>query len=87
MAAKYFIPFGVFVALAGCDENLVYLGTPSVPEGVAEIAAPGQDLSRAFLKETDNCYWYLHAGPVETTELPLRTNEGRPICVTTAAPA
>lgn len=85
MRAKYVILFGVFAVLAGCDENFELVGPSSVPEGVAEIAAPGQDLSRAFVKETDNCYWYLHAGPVETTELPLRNKEGRPICVSTAA--
>jgi hypothetical protein len=28
----------------------------------------------------DGCYWYRYVGPVETTYLPLRTIEGRPIC-------
>lgn len=52
----------------------------NVPEGVLAIAAPFQDLERVVLLEEDNCYWYSHAGPVETTLLPLRTKEGRPIC-------
>jgi len=52
----------------------------AIPEGVAQIAAPNQDLTTARLLPEDGCYWYLHAGPVETTLLPLRNTEGRPIC-------
>lgn len=52
----------------------------TVPEAVIQIAAPYQDLKTARLRPEDGCYWYLHAGPVETTLLPLRTAEGRPIC-------
>jgi hypothetical protein len=51
-----------------------------VPEAVVQIAAPYQDLTTARLRAEDGCYWYLHSGPVETTLLPLRTVEGRPIC-------
>ena len=51
-----------------------------VPEAVAAAAAPGQSLRAVALREEDGCYWYRHAGPVETTLLPLRTREGRPIC-------
>ena len=43
-------------------------------------AAPNQNVSSAVLHEDDNCYWYSHAGPVETTDLPLLTPEGRHIC-------
>lgn len=50
-----------------------------VPEGVRLAAAPYQDLTTVQLR-SDGCYWYRHAGPVETTYLPLRTVEGRPIC-------
>jgi len=50
----------------------------SVPEGVVEIAAPYQDLSAVRIME--GCYWYRHEGPVETTMLPLRTRDLRPIC-------
>lgn len=51
-----------------------------LPEGVALIAAPYQNLEEVILKPEDGCYWYRHVGPVETTMLPLRTVEGRPIC-------
>ncbi|GGD28928.1 hypothetical protein [Sinisalibacter lacisalsi] len=51
-----------------------------VPEQVIALAAPYQDISTARFLPEDGCYWYLHAGPVETTLLPLRTADGRPIC-------
>ena len=51
-----------------------------VPEGVRAEAAPFQDLTAVQLRPEDGCYWYRHTGPVETTFLPLRTVEGRPIC-------
>lgn len=53
---------------------------PPLPEEVVAVAAPWQDLTTARLMPEDGCYWYQHAGPVETTMLPLRTPEGRPIC-------
>jgi len=53
----------------------------TVPEAVAQVAGPNQDLSFVELRESDNCYWYRHRGPVETTMLPLRTRQGRHICV------
>lgn len=56
-----------------------------VPEGVIQIAAPYQNLQQVILKPEDGCYWYRHVGPVETTMLPLRTVEGRPICTGVAA--
>ena len=52
----------------------------TVPASVSLIAAPYQDLTTARIRSSDGCYWYIHRGPVETTELPLRTNEGNPIC-------
>jgi len=51
-----------------------------LPDAVAAIAAPYQDLQAVRLRPEDGCYWYRHAGPVETTMLPLRTVDGRPIC-------
>ena len=51
-----------------------------LPEFVAEIADPSQDLSAVLLNPADKCYWYRYSGPVETTMLPLRTRDGRPIC-------
>ena len=50
-----------------------------VPETVLAAAGPGQDLSTVQLRD-DNCYWYVHSNPLETTLLPLRNFEGRPIC-------
>lgn len=44
------------------------------------MAGPNQNAQTARLNATDNCYWYQHIGPVETTELPLLTATGRPIC-------
>ncbi|WP_243698697.1 hypothetical protein [Paracoccus alkanivorans] len=51
-----------------------------VPEQVAAQAAPYQNLQAVRLNPEDGCYWYSHAGPVETTLLPLRTIDGRLIC-------
>lgn len=55
--------------------NLVKL-----PEEVAALAAPHQDLTAVRLNPDDNCFWYQHVGPVENTFLPLRTPAGQPIC-------
>ncbi len=54
-----------------------------LPESVMAIAAPYQNLRAVVLQPEDGCYWYEHVGPVETTMLPLRTAEGRPICTAT----
>lgn len=51
-----------------------------LPEGLAEAAAPGQNLNRVIIDAADGCYWVEYIGRVETTFLPLRTAEGRPIC-------
>jgi hypothetical protein len=51
-----------------------------LPEDVLAIAAPFQDLNAVMIDPTDGCFVYRHAGPVETTFLPLRTVSGRPIC-------
>lgn len=51
-----------------------------VPESVLGLAAPYQDVSQVKLDPQTNCFWYLHAGPVEDTYLPLRTANGNPIC-------
>ncbi|WP_354545257.1 hypothetical protein [Roseovarius sp. MBR-78] len=52
----------------------------NVPEAVANLAAPNQDLTSARLRPEDGCYWYEHSGPVETTLVPLRAVGGSPIC-------
>lgn len=75
------------LSLAACTE-LAPTGTAAdgspflstVPESVRTIAAPDQNLDKVVFLEQDNCYWYEHAGPVETTLLPLRTARGNTIC-------
>ncbi|MEX1233899.1 MAG: hypothetical protein WEB56_02810 [Roseovarius sp.] len=72
--------------LAGCDE----MGTMGqngqegflspVPEAVAQMAAPYQDMTAVRLEPSTGCFVYRHRGPVETTMLPLRTEDGRAIC-------
>ncbi|CUH66167.1 hypothetical protein TG4357_02275 [Thalassovita gelatinovora] len=51
-----------------------------LPEGVRAIAATNQDLTAVRIDPADGCYVYRYVGPVETTFLPLRTADGRPIC-------
>lgn len=71
------------LALTGCAT------TPAVdadgaftelPEPLVGLAAPYQNLAKVRLDPNDNCFWYLHDGPVEATWLPLRTSGGNPIC-------
>lgn len=71
------------LVLAGCTATGIGgsgATTEPLPEQVIALAAPWQNVASARLVPTDNCYWYEHVGPVETTLLPLRTREGRPIC-------
>lgn len=51
-----------------------------LPEDVLAITAPSQDLNTVMIDPTDGCFVYRHTGPVETTFLPLRAVNGRPIC-------
>jgi len=75
------------LSTAACDSFRGSAGNASsqavgdIPESVAALAAPYQDVATARLVADDSCFWYLHDGPVETTLLPLRTIEGRQICV------
>ncbi|WP_425097564.1 hypothetical protein [Tropicibacter sp. S64] len=74
------------LGLAACETVPAEDGAPTggivtVPESVSSIAAPFQDLTTARINPTDGCYWYTHKGPVETTQLPLRTSAGNPICI------
>ncbi len=62
-------------------------GFAEVPESVAAIAAPGQDLNNVRMNNSDGCFVYRHQGPVETTYLPLRNRKGQPICAKRDAPA
>ncbi len=52
-----------------------------LPEEVVALAAPHQNVATARLQTEDNCYWYEHVGPVETTLLPLLSRRGGPICL------
>jgi hypothetical protein len=65
--------------LSACVETQSNYVT-NLPEEIVAMAAPNQDLTTVQLREEDGCYWYRHVGPVETTMLPLRSREGRPIC-------
>ena len=93
VAKKRFRPIllsGILLALEACSIPVAPANDKStgfineLPEGVALIAAPYQNLQEVILKPEDGCYWYRHVGPVETTMLPLRTVEGRPICTESA---
>ena len=84
MQRSAIILFGGTLFLAACatgrtdvtDDGFI----AELPEAVAAIAAPFQDLSAVRLDPATGCYIYRYAGPVETTMLPLVTREGRPIC-------
>lgn len=71
------------LVLAACAEtknrplNTAFV---DLPDAVVAMAAPNQDLTSARVLPEDGCFWYLHVNPVETTLLPLRNIEGRPIC-------
>ena len=88
------LALGAVLALAACEATTTTktlddgrVVNSNLPDEVIALAAPGQDLSSAVMME-DNCFWYRHTGPVETTMLPLRAANGRPICVQApAAPA
>ncbi|MAQ85826.1 MAG: hypothetical protein CMH12_21985 [Maritimibacter sp.] len=73
------------IALGACSSNTSSQSQadtlPPLPEEVILLAAPNQNLVTAHLRPEDNCYWYMHSGPVETTALPLRTVNGNPICL------
>ena len=82
---KRFGPILVIVlAVTGCTAPMVddsaAPGIGNIPEEVAALAAPDQDLTTARFDPEDNCYWYAHSGPVETTLVPLRSTGGNPIC-------
>ena len=72
--------------LTSCGEIQSGNGDPSgrfimaLPQGVLAVAAPYQDLKAVQIDQSNGCYVYRHVGPVESTYLPLRTVEGRPIC-------
>lgn len=80
MKNKLLAVSAILPVLAACDVPNDASRNVNLPESVVAMAAPNQDLSSAVILPEDGCYWYQHQGPVETTLLPLRTKEGRPIC-------
>ena len=79
MRFESFAICGALLFLASCGPTTGSGNFVTLPEAVVAMAAPDQDLNTVSLRE-DGCYWYQYRGPVETTELPLRSREGRPIC-------
>ncbi|WP_368073619.1 hypothetical protein [Tateyamaria omphalii] len=76
--------------LAACDETTQpgAAGGPFIsplPDNILAIADPKQDLNAVKVDPVDGCLVYRHVGPVETTFLPLRNKDGRPICTRTPA--
>ena len=72
--------------LSACDDMPNASSTTSsssVPEEVIAVADP-RHVGTARLLD-DGCYWYVHDNVVETTFLPLRTPDGRPICAVSRA--
>jgi len=86
MNRRFWLSLG-FLTLGACTVGGAQVATDEngfieeLPEAVVAIAAPYQNLEAVILREDDGCYWYRHVGPVETTELPLRTTAGRQICI------
>ncbi|MBY5933797.1 hypothetical protein KUV51_12370 [Tateyamaria omphalii] len=77
-------------ALAACDETTQSGGAGGpfispLPDNILAMADPKQDLNAVKVDPVDGCLVYRHVGPVETTFLPLRNREGRPICTRPAA--
>lgn len=80
------LPAGLML-LGACVAQNVAPVTPALPSpeqqmlnSAIAMAGPNQNAQTTRLNANDNCYWYQHVGPVETTELPLLTATGRPIC-------
>ncbi|MEM9425834.1 MAG: hypothetical protein AAGA06_03945 [Pseudomonadota bacterium] len=84
---KFVLSIGLLTTLIACGPASVGGGgfMRDVPEDVVAIAAPNQNLNSVKLKEEDNCFWYEHVGPVETTLLPLRSKRGQHICMRPAS--
>ncbi|WP_373636644.1 hypothetical protein [Yoonia sp. BS5-3] len=84
MTFRNYILILTAATVAGCAPPPGVDGNPFIeelPANVTEIVGPNQNLDQVVLLPEDNCYWYNHAGPVETTLIPLRSQRGRPICV------
>ena len=90
MTARFWLLGCATLLVAACDDLPGTTSAPKgnfiqeLPEGVVAVAAPNQDLTAVQIDPADGCYVYQYAGPVETTLLPLRTRDGRPICTQAA---
>lgn len=90
---KTLLLIGSLLALGACAVPVAETADPGtglsaeVMTQLSAMAAPYQDLQSVRLRPEDGCYWYRHVGPVETTMLPLRTADGRPICTQRVAEA
>jgi hypothetical protein len=80
VALATLLALGACSAPSGLSSDLAPEFITDLPDQVVALAAPYQDLQAVRLMPGDGCYWYRHIGPVETTMLPLRTVDGRPIC-------
>lgn len=94
MKARFWLLGCATLLVAACDDIQGASSGPTdgfikvLPEGVVAVVAPNQNLNAVRIDPADGCYVYRYAGPVETTFLPLRTVNGRPICTRpTEAPA
>lgn len=90
---KAILLFASLLALGACTVPVAETGeqgsaiSAEVMTQLSAMAAPYQDLQSVELRPEDRCYWYRHVGPVETTMLPLRTADGKPICTQRVAQA
>lgn len=90
---KTLLLIGSLLTLGACTVPVAETADPDtglsaeVMTQLSAMAAPWQDLQSVRLRPEDGCYWYRHVGPVETTMLPLRTADGRPICTQRVAEA
>ena len=93
MKNRIWLVLGMGVLVSACGDLQNTNSGPSegflkeLPEGVLAIAADNQDLTAVRIDPVDGCYVYRYVGPVETTYLPLRAANGRPICSREAVPA
>lgn len=86
MGIKFWLLGGVALLVTACAEVQtsstagVSASMSQIPDSVRELAATNQDLTDVRIDPDNGCYVYRHTGPVETTYLPLRAANGRPIC-------
>ncbi|MGR3836780.1 MAG: hypothetical protein ACU0A2_00360 [Cognatishimia sp.] len=80
MQMKWTLALVGLVGLTACADSSSSGNAGPASDRLREVAAPGQDLSRVKVDAANGCYVYEYRGPVETTYLPVRTRDGRPVC-------